>query len=829
MRRNTQNITLVRLALAAALAVVGASVAARAQGAASVAGRVTDPLGAGLAGASVTLYSREQPAAARFGTQTDAEGSYRFERLAPGEYVLEASAEGFADARPRVLRVARGSSQLTIDVRLEVAGLSEQVVVTAQDAAQTADEVSKSVTVVGREELEARGEFSVAEGLRQVPGLRVQQLGGPGSFVSVKTRGLRNQDTAVLIDGLRFRDVTAPQGDASGFLSDLVVTDVDRIEVLRGSGSSVYGTNAIGGAVNVITDAGGGPFHGQLLAEGGGLGLARGRAQVAGGAGPADRLTYSAAVSHLNVSRGVDGEDDARNTSGQGRLVVRLTPRSTLSARLYAADSFLRLNENPLAVGTLPASGIIDARPLAESELRRFERGASVSELSLNGANFIPGANDADNSRAGRFLSGAVILSGRPAEGFGYTVTYHGLRTRNRFSEGPAFPGGPFDFLFFDPAGSTRNDLEGTTHTLNARADLRTGGYGTLTAGYEFEREGFFNESLGVTRAEDSSVSVAERSHAFFVQDQLRLLNDRLQFSGAFRAQFFSLGDPRFAPSAAAPFVGIQFAAPPDAYTGDGSVSYFVARTATKLRAHGGNGYRKPSLYERFGSFLCTAFCGPAPVFVPLGDPRLAPERSVAFDAGLDQTLASDRVRLSATYFYTRLQEVVGFDQLPAGDPFGRAFTGYLNTGGGLARGAELSARLAPVRSLDIFTSYTYTNSDQRRPQLPGVLRTLGVPDHQFTLVATERVGRRVLLNFDLAATSDYLAPLFDPSSFTSRAFRFRGVVKGDLGASYTWPLSETRSLRLFGQVENVFGRENYENGFRTPGRYGRAGAALSF
>src|SRR5918911_3071958 len=66
---------------------------------ATVAGRVTDPRGAGLPGASVTLYARDHTSEARLSTTADASGSYRFERVAPGEYVLEAEAEGFARAR----------------------------------------------------------------------------------------------------------------------------------------------------------------------------------------------------------------------------------------------------------------------------------------------------------------------------------------------------------------------------------------------------------------------------------------------------------------------------------------------------------------------------------------------------------------------------------------------------------------------------------------------------------------------------------------------------------------------------------------------------------
>jgi iron complex outermembrane receptor protein len=106
----------------------------------------------------------------------------------------------------------------------------------------------------------------------------------------------------------------------------------------------------------------------------------------------------------------------------------------------------------------------------------------------------------------------------------------------------------------------------------------------------------------------------------------------------------------------------------------------------------------------------------------------------------------------------------------------------------------------------------------------------LVIPDHQFSFVATQRVGRRVLLNFDFAASSDYIAPIFNPVTFASRGYRFSGLVKADVGGSYTLPLgSDTRSLRLFGYVDNLFDHEYFESGFRTPGRIGRAGATFIF
>ena len=140
-----------------------------------------------------------------------------------------------------------------------------------------------------------------------------------------------------------------------------------------------------------------------------------------------------------------------------------------------------------------------------------------------------------------------------------------------------------------------------------------------------------------------------------------------------------------------------------------------------------------------------------------------------------------------------------------------------------------MSGDFAPAPWFDLFASYTFVNSDQRRPVVAGVLRAFATPEHQFTLVANARLGSRVAVNFDLVASGDYLAPLFDPGTFTNRAYRFDGIRKGDVTASYTFPLADARRLRLFGKVENVFDRDYYENGFRTPGIHGRAGASLSF
>ena len=797
------------------LASVGAIQAQTGSGA--ISGYIKDPQGANVPGATVRLYGRDRTFS--LVTVTDSNGAYSFKNLAPGEYLVEAEAKGFAVAPAQTVNVERGK-ETTLSTTLDLSGLRSTVVITASDTPQTVDEVSKALTVVADQEIDERDELAIPEALRVVPGLRVQQLGGPGSLTSIKTRGLPSEDTAVLIDGIRFRDAAAPQGDASGFLEDLIVTDVGRVEVLRGSGSSLYGSNAVGGVVNIVTNEGGGPIHGNVLGEGGGLGLFRTRAQVAGSARN-NRVVYSGGFSFFNVTRGVDGDDEARTTTGQGRILFRLTPTATLTGRIYTAKSRLQLNNNPEGVGFLPPIGIIEAIPLSLAEQRRFEAGVPSSGLVVGAATFIPGANDPDNLREANFFNGAVTLTQRPTEGFGYTISYQGLATNRSGINGPLGIG-------FQPfGGTTRSDFDARVHTLNARVDLRAGHFNYITGGYEFESESFANPSFQVNPADNSDVDVSQRSHSFFVQDQLRFLDDRLQISAAFRTQLFRLEQPVFTPAASAPYTGITFQSPPTAYTGEGSIAYSFA-TGTKLRGHIGNGYRAPSLFERFGTAF-DSFFG----YSVFGDPRLKPEQSVAFDVGLDQTFANNRVRASASYFYTELRRIIIFDFSGlidfTTDPFGR-FGGYLNTDGGIARGAEVELRATPFRMLNLTAAYTFTKAQQRTPQVPGTIRALVIPDHQFSIVATQHVGRRVLINFDFSASSDYIGAVFDPGTFTSRGYRFKGLAKADLGTSYSLPLGDDRrQLRFFAYVDNLFDREYFESGFRTPGRTGRAGATFVF
>lgn len=770
--------------------------------------RVVDPQQAAIPAAAVSIISRT---GARRAATTSAEGMSKFSGLPAGDYIVDAAAAGFTAGNPQTLHVS-GEENAAVTISLGLAEIRSSIVVTASGTPQTADEVSKSLTVVDASTIAFRGDRSVGEALSDVPGLHMQQLGGPGAITYFKIRGLRNTDTAVLVDGLRVRDASGTQADATGVLQDMIIANPDRIEVLRGTGSSLYGTDATGGVVNIVTDEGGGRTHGSVSADGGSLGSVRGMARLAGGLRN-DRVQYSVGVTHWNVMSGVDGDSPARNTSGQEHVAFRLSRIATLTARIYSGDSFGFIRLSPRSAGALPATGVVGAVPLSLDEEHRYESGAPISKLATNGATFIPAAYNPDSTRAGRFFTGALRFQLRPSERFGFTAQYQNLHTTRDYGDGPAGPGS-------QPAGNNLSIYEGRIQTANARVDYAPTRGQQIDAGYEYENEDFRNRLTPPAPSSPFYADISQRSHSLYAQDQFRLFQGRLQLAAGWRAQFFWLDAPQFLPAGGSPLAGRNFSSPPAAQTGDASAAYTFRATSTKLRAHAGRGYRAPSLYERFGVFYSGAG------YTLYGDPALRPDRSSSIDGGIDQMLWNGRAKLSATYFYTRLNEVVIFDTsgavTPLTDPLGRN-GGYRNTGGGIARGAEFSAAATPTRSLQVTAAYTYTDARERTPLVAGVWQTYDVPRHQFSIMGTQRITSRWTAALGYGATSNYL------SSLSGRAFRFDGYSRAMAIVSYRRPLGEQRAIRLYQKAANVFDQAYFEKGYRTPGVTVTSGAQVEF
>jgi vitamin B12 transporter len=747
--------------------------------------RVFDPAGDPVPNARVGASTRDSRM--RSSGRTNDVGTLQLDALA-ADYVVEVSAPGFA-AVTRIIAV--NAPRTTVDVRLPIAALTEHVIVTASGDQQAALEVSKAVAVVDRAEIDARQEFSVADALRTTPGVTIQQLGAPGAFTSIKLRGLREQDTAVLIDGVRFRDAASPQGDAAAFIGELYVTHIDRIEVLRGSGSSLYGSHAVGGAVNVITREGGGPSTGEVSAEGGSLGFRRITAH-AGGSARNERLRYSAGVAHTRTT-GLDADDDARNTSGQARGDMHVSAAALVTLRAYVSDASSAINESPAAIGPLPSSGFVPAVPLVT---------------------FTPSANDPDNRRDSTFASTLIRFQHRPVTRFGYTTSFHRLATTRVFLDGP-------QGTAFEPIGATWSDLEGRVNTFESRADLEWSADQTTTAAYELERERYESRAVPVSASMAWRADMTQDSHALSLQQQMRF--EALQLAVGFRAQRFSMHRPKFEPSDRAPFSATAFTAPPSAATADVSASRWLQTTGTKLRGHVGNGYRAPAMFERAGASFGSRG------YTVYGDPRLEPERSIAVDAGVDQIFAGGRLQTTATWFRTRLLRVIAFESVdPAADPFGRR-SGYRTTDGRTAGGIELGARIRPAASHQMNVSYTFVDAPAPAGNRDGLPRAAAVPAHQFSVLVLQRIAQDFQLSFELEAAGDHYGTLFDPVTFGARAYRFDSIVRADVAAIYTRSLGGRTQLRLHTTIGNLFARRQFVQGFATPDRMARAGLSVTF
>jgi len=134
-------------------------------------------------------------------------------------------------------------------------GDEETIVVSANRRAVPLREVGASVSVVTAAELEAQGIFYVEDVLRRLPGVQASSSGGRGGQVAVRLRGEESYRTLVLVDGIRVADGALPQAAVN--FGNLTVTAIDRIEVLRGPQALLYGADAIGGVINIVTRRGG--------------------------------------------------------------------------------------------------------------------------------------------------------------------------------------------------------------------------------------------------------------------------------------------------------------------------------------------------------------------------------------------------------------------------------------------------------------------------------------------------------------------------------------------------------------------------------------------
>jgi vitamin B12 transporter len=606
------------------------------------------------------------------------------------------------------------------------------VVVTATRTETSVAETAASITVITAEEIEQQQSETVTEVLRSIPGLDLAQNGSRGTTTSVFTRGAESDQTLVLIDGVEVNSVTLGAFD----FSNLTTENIDRIEVLRGGGGTLYGSQAVGGVINIITKKGEGTPTISVSAEGGNGATHR---EVLSFSGSQGIVGFSGAVASIDTDGFRSFNDGYRNFSTNLRL---------------------------------------DVTPIPAGAFRGFFRYTDAKTGLFNNKNYL-GVPDLN----ARQLSNFLLLKGEwehtLGETFNYRVAGSYVRDNQRFFDEPDR---------FDEFGSgiSRIPVEILTGEMQANYSWRD--LSVLTFGFEFEEKSALVESNfgGFRTRYDKS----RNNFAYYFQEQLRLLDERLFLVGGVRVDDNEDFGTHVTPA--------------------GSIAYLIPWLGTKLKGGVANGFRAPNFNELF--------------YPDFGNPDLEAELSSEWNIGFEQGVWDHFFSLEAVYFDRRVKGLIEGVVI---DPDNFIFQAQ-NKGRVDIQGVEVIPVLRPLPDLTLSGSFLFLDfvtSDGkllRRPSERGTLhanylrRNLWWEDDRLNL----HLGLRVVGDRDD----------IDPLSGAARTNAMFATTNVAISYSFPSSLSPLSQVMVYGKIENLFDR-NYQEvlGFRSPPLNYLVGAKVTF
>jgi len=218
---------------------------------------------------------------------------------------------------------------------------SDQIVVTATRAPVNIDQVPASITVLDKAAIDRSQDIGATEILLRTPGISISRNGGYGTSTSLRIRGAESDQTVVVIDGVKLNDPAATGGGYN--FANMLIGDTARIEVLRGPQSILWGSQAIGGVVNIVTAAPEKPLEGSFDIESGSRETVSARAAIGGKTGPlawrvgGQRFT-TAGISAIAPQFGGKEADGYNNSSASGRAELTLASNLSVEVRGYYSN-----------------------------------------------------------------------------------------------------------------------------------------------------------------------------------------------------------------------------------------------------------------------------------------------------------------------------------------------------------------------------------------------------------------------------------------------------------------------------------------------------------
>jgi outer membrane cobalamin receptor len=718
-------------------------------------GTVRDPQDRVVAGARVTVATGTTIVAT---VVTRNNGQFGPIALPDGDYEVSATAPSL-QAPASAVKV---SGAVDMAIKLTLSAVGTTVVVSAAQVDQPVSRVTDSVTIIDRSDLEARQTETASDALRLVPGFNLVANGGRGALMSIFARGGESDYTLVLMDGLPLNAF------GGGFdAAHLSTMGIDRMEVVRGPQSAVFGSGAVGGVVNIISTQGG-PLQERALVEFGQQGTSRVDLAASGTAGhfswggSFERLASDGDTSFRTSIDGNVSNDDYERLVGTGSLgwSDRATRRVRVDAHFgrdergnpgpYGSDPFgLYSGLNTVARGTNHPRGVSAGVVLGDVKSWRHtaQFGWSDTPFQFVDTPFFPGDSGISDNRTRRWIGRyqADLERGR----MGLSVGMEALRERadNTFVTGATGDPIPVNRTIAGLFAETRWDL-------GARA--------AVTAGVRVER------------IERNALEGDGFSRPTFDDDVIWSPNPKVS------AMWYLRGDRH----------------------SDGTHGW------TKIRGGAGTGIRPPDVFE-------IGFTD---------NPSLKPERSRSADIGLEHAFPGALLLADVTYFVNRYDDMI----VRIGSSLAGASKFQTdNIANASAQGVEVGVRWQSRFGLSVRGAYTFLDTEVlgvdnfpdstappyvvgdplvRRPRHSGSLDARYTHDRvQMFLIIN---GRGEMADFE---------PVFAVAVLSTP-----GYVVSAIGGSYRI----TRSLEAYARVTNLFNRA-YEDALGFPAQARSASVGL--
>jgi outer membrane cobalamin receptor len=710
--------------------------------AASLTGVVQDPSGASIASARIQIFR----AGVSLETQSDSEGRFTLEELPAGSYSAVISAAGFAT---QVTPIAMPADMLTFT--LKVAPHGDDVLVTTTRVETPLSMLGVSASVLDRDAISEQQGPPLYELLRDIPGMAVSNTSRRGGTTSIFTRGGGKDANLMLVDGIQVND---PGGDFN--FAHFTTANIDRVEIVRGPQSAIYGSNAAAAVIQVTSHQGSseeGVASGFGTFEAGNLATFRYRAGLSGAFRNFD---YSWDGERLGTP-GVYTNDSYRNLTLAENLGYRFNSTSQLRFTLRNIGSWVGV-PNKVGYGLLDPDAFRTGANIISG--LRYERNGErfAQHIQLGFTRFRDYFQD--NRAEGPFRIGAIVSGTPGGRGSAGVRLVRMLTPAEVAAASIAVPaGGRVVRSTVSISATAPSTTINERRTAEYQGNWSYSARNSIIFGYDFEQE------RGITNI----APPLRNNHGLFLSHQ-HSLGTRLFLTESVRLEDNSVFHRKATPRLAASFL----------LTG-----------TTRLKASAGMGISEPSFLENFAL---------DPSFV--GNRNLRPEKSQSVEAGIEQHFLGSRVVTDATLFGSRFRDLIVFTFLPPPQP-----STWINLEASRAQGVELGSRLQ-ISRFRFHGQYTFLDTRVTASASPASAST-GIgqelprrPRHSGAVDVTAAF-RRGFVNWN----TTFVGERQDSDGVGLGIVRNPRYQKMDIGGSYKL----TPAIDAFMRVENVLNRRYEE------------------